>query len=207
MNINYQLLGNQHETYQQSTKTSQADATMTDRKSISKKLRFEVFKRDSFQCQYCGQLPPKVVLEIDHVHPVSKGGDNSIDNLLTACFECNRGKSDGLITSAPLSVAEKTELLMEKQEQIKAYEKLIKSIKRKTKKNVDLVERAFQVAFEDRGFTETFKNSVERFLNDLTVDELESAMLSACSRCNDPTQAIKYFCGICWNKIKGDRRG
>ena len=40
---------------------------------ISKALRFEVFKRDSFTCQYCGRSAPEVVLEVDHIVPVSKG--------------------------------------------------------------------------------------------------------------------------------------
>lgn len=62
--------------------------------SISKKNRFEVFKRDSFTCQYCGKSSPEVVLEVDHIKPVSKGGDNEIINLITSCFDCNRGKSD-----------------------------------------------------------------------------------------------------------------
>lgn len=67
---------------------------MSKRKSISKKVRFEVFKRDSFTCQYCGKSSPEVILNADHIKPVSKGGDNSILNLVTACFDCNSGKSD-----------------------------------------------------------------------------------------------------------------
>jgi len=62
------------------------------RKSVSKKLRFEVFKRDKFTCQYCGKKAPDVILEVDHIKPVSKGGDNSLFNLISSCFECNRGK-------------------------------------------------------------------------------------------------------------------
>lgn len=44
------------------------------RKAISKKTRFEVFKRDRFTCQYCGATPPGVLLHIDHIHPVAEGG-------------------------------------------------------------------------------------------------------------------------------------
>lgn len=62
------------------------------RKAISKKLRFEVFKRDSFTCQYCGRKAPDVVLEVDHIKPVAQGGTNTILNLITSCRECNRGK-------------------------------------------------------------------------------------------------------------------
>jgi len=35
---------------------------MTERKTISKKIRFEVFKRDSFTCQYCGKSAPEIIL-------------------------------------------------------------------------------------------------------------------------------------------------
>lgn len=61
--------------------------------SIGKSLRFEVFARDGFACQYCGQRPPDVVLECDHIHPRSKGGIDDSINLTTACEGCNRGKS------------------------------------------------------------------------------------------------------------------
>lgn len=47
---------------------------MTKRKAISKKIRFEVFKRDSFTCQYCGEKAPDVILHVDHIDPVAKGG-------------------------------------------------------------------------------------------------------------------------------------
>lgn len=63
-----------------------------ERKSISKKTRFEVFKRDLFTCQYCGSKAPDSILEIDHIKPISKGGSDDILNLITSCFDCNRGK-------------------------------------------------------------------------------------------------------------------
>ena len=46
----------------------------TKRKTISKKTRFEVFKRDSFKCQYCGASAPEAILVVDHIDPFSKGG-------------------------------------------------------------------------------------------------------------------------------------
>jgi hypothetical protein len=66
--------------------------------SVGKSLRFEIFARDAFTCQYCGKRPPEVVLELDHIHPVSKGGNNDSINLATSCWECNRGKSDKVIS-------------------------------------------------------------------------------------------------------------
>lgn len=58
-------------------------------------IRFDVFNRDGFRCRYCGRGPAQgVYLEADHVIPRSAGGPDTLDNLVTACWDCNRGKSD-----------------------------------------------------------------------------------------------------------------
>ena len=62
--------------------------------AISKSKRYEIFERDGFQCRYCGKQPPEVCLEVDHVIPSSKGGTDDPENLTTACFDCNSGKSN-----------------------------------------------------------------------------------------------------------------
>ena len=59
---------------------------------VSPKMRFEILKRDNFTCQYCGRKAPEVVLEVDHIEPYSRTKDNHVENLITACKECNRGK-------------------------------------------------------------------------------------------------------------------
>ncbi len=71
---------------------------MPARIAISKKIRFEVFKRDKFICQYCGNKAPDIVLQLDHIKPVAKGGKNDIINLITSCFDCNNGKRDKELT-------------------------------------------------------------------------------------------------------------
>lgn len=63
-----------------------------ERKAIPNYIRFQVFKRDRFTCQYCGKSG--VELEVDHIHPLASGGTNDLDNLITACKDCNRGKRD-----------------------------------------------------------------------------------------------------------------
>ncbi len=90
------------------------------RKAMSKKVRFEVFKRDSFICQYCGQSAPDVVLHVDHIQPVSKGGDNDLMNLITSCQACNSGKSDRLLTDTTSIDKQKAQLdeLNEKRQQL-----------------------------------------------------------------------------------------
>jgi len=58
-------------------------------------IRSRIFKRDDYTCQYCGERGKK--LECDHVIPVSRGGGHTDDNLVTACFACNRSKRDKLV--------------------------------------------------------------------------------------------------------------
>lgn len=71
---------------------------MSERKSTRKRRairpadRFTILERDDHACVYCGARPPEAVLHIDHVMPVSRGGTNEIENLVTACELCNLGK-------------------------------------------------------------------------------------------------------------------
>lgn len=93
---------------------------MAVRQAISKKIRFEVFKRDSFMCQYCGRKAPEILLQIDHIDPVATGGGNAILNLLTSCEECNAGKSDRKLSDHSFLDKQRTQLqlLQERKEQI-----------------------------------------------------------------------------------------
>ncbi len=92
----------------------------TKRECISKRLRFEVFKRDSFTCQYCGRQAPDVILNVDHIQPVAGGGGANIVNLITSCFDCNSGKSDKVLSDQTASKKRKAQLnlLQERREQI-----------------------------------------------------------------------------------------
>jgi 5-methylcytosine-specific restriction endonuclease McrA len=87
---------------------------------ISKQLRFEVFKRDKFTCQYCGRSAPDVILNVDHIKPVSQDGTNDIMNLITSCFDCNNGKRAKLLSDDTIIKKQKSQLeaLQERKEQI-----------------------------------------------------------------------------------------
>ncbi len=66
----------------------------TSRVPIPAGLRFAVLRRDGFRCAYCGRGEGDGVrLHIDHLVPVARGGKNEIENLVTACQDCNLGKS------------------------------------------------------------------------------------------------------------------
>ncbi len=63
------------------------------RQPIKPSLRFEILKRDDYRCQMCGTTAKEgATLEIDHIHPVAKGGSNDPGNLQVLCRDCNAGK-------------------------------------------------------------------------------------------------------------------
>lgn len=61
--------------------------------SVSKRIRYEVLRRDEYTCRFCGASAPLVLLEIDHVVPRSQGGSDDPGNLQVLCEDCNAGKS------------------------------------------------------------------------------------------------------------------
>jgi hypothetical protein len=67
------------------------------RPAIPAALRFQVLRRDGFQCTYCGRRPPEVVLHVDHIRPWKAGGPTVLENLRTACVDCNLGKGATLL--------------------------------------------------------------------------------------------------------------
>ena len=88
--------------------------------ALSKKLRFEVFKRDKFTCQYCGIKAPDVILHVDHIRPRSKGGPDDLINLVTCCVDCNLGKGPRELSddSAVVKQRSQSEDLQERREQV-----------------------------------------------------------------------------------------
>lgn len=68
---------------------------LRERGKVASGLRFVVFMRDEFRCRYCGRsVDDGAILHADHVIPESKGGPTTMENLVTACMDCNLGKSD-----------------------------------------------------------------------------------------------------------------
>ena len=70
------------------------------RNLMTKKLRESIKKRDNYTCCNCGNsitIEPNLLLEIDHIIPVAKGGMTVEDNLQTLCWKCNRAKSDKVV--------------------------------------------------------------------------------------------------------------
>lgn len=66
--------------------------------------RKSVFKRDFFNCQYCGKHLKGDQATIDHINPRSLGGDNSFDNCVTACYPCNSRKGNKTLQEANMEL-------------------------------------------------------------------------------------------------------
>ncbi len=108
-----------------------ADSQSTTRKPLSVRTRFEVFKRDRFTCRYCGRSTPEVILEIDHVVPVVDGGGNDAMNLVTSCWDCNRGKSavplNEIITGE--DPHDKAVEMLERERQLREYNEVLEGVR------------------------------------------------------------------------------
>ena len=62
---------------------------------MTSKLREKIKVRDNYTCKICDlstRDEKNLLLEIDHIHPLSKGGITAEDNLQTLCWRCNRSK-------------------------------------------------------------------------------------------------------------------
>jgi len=180
---------------------------MAERKPISKKLRFEVFKRDGFTCQYCGSAPPSVILHIDHIKPVVDGGKNCIDNLVTSCDACNLGKGPRSLDAIPQSLKDKAADIAEREAQIKGYYAVIEA------KRSRLEDEAWDIVEALEGeptssYSKQFLTSIKMFLGKLAYHDLLDAADQANARIpSNRTKRFKYFCGICWNMIKRVENG
>lgn len=180
-------------------------------RSLSKKIRFEVFKRDLFACQYCGRTPPQVVLECDHINPVSKGGSNRQSNLITACFDCNRGKAANPLEVVLPSLKKQMEDKKEAKKQMDSYNRFIVKLKKDAEKEITELGTYWYNMFTEKDryeFGLPRQKSIKRFLQKLPKESIKENMEMAIGRFPVDYQGLNdndtfaYFCGICWNKIK-----
>lgn len=180
---------------------------MAERKNISKKLRFEVFKRDKFTCQYCGRMAPDVVLEVDHINPVKEGGTNDILNLITSCQECNRGKGARKLDDAAEIKAQQKQLkeLSHKREQLEMLLTWRKELQSFSDQQVDAVDDVIR-SKAGLGLSEYGREKIKRVINefglDATLDATETALFKYYRDGKDETlsPAIDRIGGICKQK-------
>ena len=176
--------------------------------AVSKRLRFEILRRDNHACRYCGATAPDVALTVDHVVPTALGGTDEPTNLVTACAPCNSGKSsvpaDATIVADVAADALRWAAAMRYAADLAAAERdrLIE------------IEKAFWEFWDDakyynRSYSEWLPDdwygSVHRWLKaGLTKEDLlEGSHITIYRRNKKPTydEAWKYFCGVMWRML------
>lgn len=181
---------------------------MADRKPLPKSLRYEILKRDSFTCQYCGRMAPDVILEVDHIIPVAEGGENEIFNLITSCRDCNRGKGATRLDDQTMINKQKQALKdqNEMREQIEMMIKWKEELREMTEWQVKALSEHWSYLTDDEyylkeGGIRTLKDHLKRF----GFQEVYEAMEIAIDRYyfsgpRDIEFAWQKVGGICYNR-------
>jgi cytochrome c553 len=157
---------------------------MAERKPISKKVRFEVFKRDSFKCQYCGAEAPSVLLNVDHIKPVAEGGTNELMNLIAACSTCNAGKAATPLSDQSTLAKQKAQLdeLQERREQLEMLLEWKQGLSELSNETMDKIADYWAQHAKGWYLNEHGKHSLKKWLNQFTTLEIVTAMDTALSQ-------------------------
>lgn len=173
------------------------------RKAISKKTRFETFKRDGFKCQYCGAHPPSAVLHVDHIVPVADGGGNEDTNLVTACDRCNLGKSANSLKSIPASLSTRAAEVADREAQLRGYSEVMTAHRERVYDDCWQVANIFVEHFMLDGIRNDWFLSIRHFVERIGVHEcIQSMELATARNLRTHGKCFRYFCGICWNRIR-----
>lgn len=178
------------------------------RKPLSKAVRFEVFKRDSFKCQYCGATAPDVILEVDHIKPVSKGGTNDLLNLITACRDCNRGKRDKPLTDKSSVAIQRQQLedLQERRDQIAMMLEWREQLSKEIEVEIDAIDGIFDRE-TDWILSDVGRKTVRKLIRQFGFDEVYEATEISIDRYYYGDErswhnALRKIGGICYNRKK-----
>ena len=148
------------------------------RKPISKRVRFEVFKRDSFKCQYCGATAPEVVLHVDHIKALANGGTDDITNLVTSCDSCNLGKGARPLdqNSAVAKSRAQSEALQERREQLEMMMEWQRGLVSIEAQAVNEISAFWKSLVPEYGLSESGKLVVRKWLKKLSIPEILTGM-------------------------------
>lgn len=177
--------------------------------AVSTRTRFEVFKRDGFTCQYCGRNRDGdgVKLHVDHVIPCKEGGGDELENLVTACQDCNLGKAAKLLDErAPVAdIDEQIEAMRARRAKLQTY----------------AAEKQYEKALRDHEFATAWnywfeawdaeslakfhcpwQNVVRGYVDKIGVDEVKDAMDITVRKFEwISAGAVRYFNGVCKRKV------
>ena len=171
-----------------------------DSRPLSRRLRFEVLRRDGHRCYYCGASAPDVRLTVDHVLPVALGGSSDPSNLVAACEDCNSGKASTSPDEQTVAEVDQLALVFAQAMERAAV------IRRAELDASDQLADAFRTIWRSDAIPmeSGWEDSISRFVAmGLSLDDLERYVCVAMNNRNVPHKLVwRYFCGCCWQEIK-----
>lgn len=179
-----------------------------DIRPISRRIRFEILRRDGHTCRYCGAQAPDVPLTVDHVIPRALGGSDEPSNLVTACRDCNFGKGSTSPDEHIVADVDAASLLfakaMERAAELRAADL---EYSRAIVADFDKVWSAWGYGPADNRKPvqrqSGWEDSIIRFIEaGLSPDDLERYVGVAMNNARvTPSETWKYFCGCCWREL------
>lgn len=185
--------------------------------AVSKRLRFEVLRRDNHTCRYCGGSAPDVTLTVDHVIPVALGGSDDPTNLVAACKDCNAGKTssnpDAPLVDTVADDALRWAAAMERAAELRAGEIAAQD---EFLHHFDVIWTKYWITYEYKGETirehaprpNDWKHSVLRFAAAGLDINYFARTIRAClyeNRHVDWDNRWRYFCGVAWRELDARR--
>ena len=174
--------------------------------AVSKRLRYEVLRRDNHQCRYCGAAAPDATLTVDHVIPTALGGGDEPGNLVTACMPCNSGKSAS-VPDAPLVRDVDESALRWSRAMAAAAERMLADLRGRQQIHAefDQVWSAWTYGTEKRTVPRPadWRGTVDSFIAAGLPKPLltEAVQLAMGSQKIDVDNKWRYMCGIAWRKV------
>jgi hypothetical protein len=175
--------------------------------AVSKRLRYEVLRRDNHACRYCGASAPEAKLTVDHVVPVTLGGTDDPSNLVTACEPCNSGKS-ATPADSPIVADVAADALRWAAAMRQATETLEADVRQRAEAQDRFLKAWNGWKWGEFGTREfplpsDWRQSLDSFLAaGLPESVIAECIDIACgARHIHPEKAFRYMCGVAWKKV------
>lgn len=173
--------------------------------AVSRRLRFEILRRDGHACRYCGAKAPDATLTVDHVIPVALGGGDEPNNLVTACTDCNSGKSSMPGDAPIVEDVDATAMLFARAlEQAAAIRASQIAVIEERIEQFDEAWRSWTYGDPPQHVARDndWERSVETFIaQGLDLSDLERFIRSAMRGQAPNDKKWKSFCAKCWTEI------
>ncbi len=175
--------------------------------AVSKRLRYEILRRDSHTCRYCGRSAPEVPLRVDHVTPVALGGADTADNLVTSCEDCNSGKSSSAPDATLVADVRQHHLRWGRAMELAAEAQADKRDEQEATwttfiQNWDSWAEIWQPGRKVTPLPDNWKQSVEALRVAGLPDWMWPDIVETAMTASGVQDRFRYCCGIAWRRVR-----